>query len=299
MSCTCRKCGTEFPKKSKKCPHCGRVPSFIDLLRNVSYFKSFSSTLEGNADGKGCPFRKYFIAAFVFLVTGIAVFFAFFAYSGVYDKPYEFANDNASLSEVSVKAEKKPVSSGRYSFGDTYELGKWPQESSEPEALHWKVLEEENGVVLLISNHIIACKPYHEKNENVTWETCSLRKWLNDEFYNTAFSDEEKKRIVVSDNFNSDNATYGTVGGNSTRDSVFLLTPAQITAFLPDYELRQASPTNFVSGKHYCCGYWLRSPGEFNSYAAVVNSSGLIGNFGFPVNDDDFCVRPSLRVDIR
>ena len=201
MSRPCRHCGTKFPKKSKTCPGCGRTSSIFDPISSNRLFKKVTDSFENEDDSKPCPIRKYFIAAFLLLITGYALFFAYFAYCGVFDKPYEFAADSGSLTDVPEKPEKKSASSGQYSFGDTYELGKWPQENKEPEALHWKVLEEENGVLLLISSHIIASKRYNDTKVDVTWESCSLRKWLNEDFYNSAFSDEEKNRIVVSDNF--------------------------------------------------------------------------------------------------
>ena len=77
--------------------------------------------------------------------------------------------------------------------------------------------------MLLFSAFGIAARPYHQTSENVTWEACDLRKWLNTEFYNTAFNEDEKSRMLLSHLDNSDNDEYGTSGGNNTDDIVFLL----------------------------------------------------------------------------
>ncbi|WP_410901694.1 DUF6273 domain-containing protein [Ruthenibacterium lactatiformans] len=57
----------------------------------------------------------------------------------------------------------------------------------------------------------------------MTWEICTLRKWLNKEFINAAFTEKEKQLIpavMVSADRNLD---YDTNLGNSTKGKVFLL----------------------------------------------------------------------------
>ena len=81
--------------------------------------------------------------------------------------------------------------------GDTITFGHYPQESDGTDwtQVEWLVLEVQNGKALLLSSLGLDVKPYHAVEENVTWETCSLREWLNNEFLNTAFSPEEQVRI--------------------------------------------------------------------------------------------------------
>ena len=52
--------------------------------------------------------------------------------------------------------------------------------------------------MLVISRYGLDCKPYNTEYEEITWETCSLRSWLNGEFYETAFIPEEKNVILPS-----------------------------------------------------------------------------------------------------
>ena len=79
------------------------------------------------------------------------------------------------------------------------------------EAIEWEVLDYEDGANLLISKKILDVQPFNyvEGNETVdaVWEDCSLRAWLNKDFYSAAFSTEEQSKIVTSKVINSVNTT--------------------------------------------------------------------------------------------
>ncbi len=62
--------------------------------------------------------------------------------------------------------------------------------------IEWLVLDEDESEILLMTKKCIDEIPYNEHIDNVTWENCSLRQWLNNEFFNTAFTDEEKASII-------------------------------------------------------------------------------------------------------
>lgn len=63
----------------------------------------------------------------------------------------------------------------------------------------WRILGFENDKLLLITENIIGKMPYHDKkNSKPTWETCSLRKYLNTEFYES-FNDDEKAIICTTE----------------------------------------------------------------------------------------------------
>lgn len=67
------------------------------------------------------------------------------------------------------------------------------------EPLRWRVLDDHDGRMLLLSELIIDCRYYHETPESVTWEMSDLYGWLNGYFLETAFSQEEKDSIEVSE----------------------------------------------------------------------------------------------------
>lgn len=76
---------------------------------------------------------------------------------------------------------------------------------------------------MLLSKYGLDCQPFNKDHTSATWENCSLRAWLNDEFINTAFSDTEKAWISLTSLANPDNPEEGTSGGNDTADKVFIL----------------------------------------------------------------------------
>ncbi|MDD6035308.1 MAG: DUF6273 domain-containing protein [Lachnospiraceae bacterium] len=56
-------------------------------------------------------------------------------------------------------------------------------------------------------------------------------RWLNSDFYRTAFSEKERASIAETLVRNADNPEYGTEGGNDTRDKVFLLSIEEATTY--------------------------------------------------------------------
>ena len=68
--------------------------------------------------------------------------------------------------------------------------------------------------------------------KSVTWETCSLRKWLNDEFVNEAFSKKEQKYIPTVTVPAHKNPKYDTDPGKATKDKVFLLSAVEVKNIL-------------------------------------------------------------------
>jgi hypothetical protein len=110
--------------------------------------------------------------------------------------------------------------------GDHIIFGHYEQDgdlSNGPEPIEWEILSEEGGKMLIISKYLLDCQPYNVVNEDITWEKCSLRTWLNNDFLNTAFSSDEQKLIQTTALSNPDNACYGNDGGNDTDDKVFCL----------------------------------------------------------------------------
>ena len=106
------------------------------------------------------------------------------------------------------------------------QLGQYPQNDisgKTKEPIDWIILETRENEALLLSEHILDCKSYNYEFKDITWEECDLRKWLNNDFYNTAFDVNEQNLILEKDIVNEDNKEYGTKGGNVTRDKVFCL----------------------------------------------------------------------------
>ncbi len=162
-----------------------------------------------------------------------------------------------------------------------------------PEPIEWEILSQEDGRMLLISRYIIECQPYNDEYTEVTWAGSSLRQWLNDEFFYTAFSDEERARIQTVTLTNPANPYTGVDGGIDTEDKVFLLSMDEVLEYfefeeLDPNDMRNGSSsalitsiTQYVADIHYAPVYgqlrtwWLRTPGEKPEEACYVVMTGV------------------------
>jgi hypothetical protein len=89
----------------------------------------------------------------------------------------------------------------------------------------WYVTDKKDGVCTLLCQGPVAEMQYNDSKTDVTWENCTLRKWLNEDFYNSKFSDGEKAAIITSHNtFTEDDSAYEMDCGNDTDDQVYLFT---------------------------------------------------------------------------
>ena len=172
------------------------------------------------------------------------------------------------------------------------------------EPIEWLVLEVNGDQALVISKYGLDVQPYNTSREDVTWETSSLRKWLNGEFLNDAFNPEEQKAIIMTtvDNSAGQRSRFlNTSGGKNTEDKVFLLSYAEAGRYFGGNSARQCQATSFAAGRGAytsggSCRGWLRSPGYNQCFAAAVVTDGSL-NYYF-VNRCDVCVRPALWVNL-
>lgn len=112
--------------------------------------------------------------------------------------------------------------------GNYIHLGSYEQDgktSNGKEKIEWRVLDKVDDKLFVQSEYILDMKPYNKTQIKVTWETCTLREWLNNKFYSEVFSDDEKKRIYTSYNTTNDHKEMllYAEGGNPTLDKVFLI----------------------------------------------------------------------------
>jgi hypothetical protein len=150
----------------------------------------------------------------------------------------------------------------------------------------WRVLDVAENKALLITDDVVESRAYNSAYTSTTWEKCTLRQYLNGEFYNK-FSDTEKSAIIETTLANNNNTIYGTVGGNNIQDKVFLLSIDEADQY-------------FTSANERSVGawWWLRSPGLSDDLAANVYSDGSIIGFGYSVNNLDGGVRPALYINL-
>ena len=194
--------------------------------------------------------------------------------------------------------------------GNMVTFGTYPQTKAgnDNTPIEWLVLARDGDKALVISRYALDCVQYNTKLTDVTWETCSLHSWLNNDFYNKAFSAEEKQNIVPSKVTADKNLSYSTNPGNDTNDNVFLLSISEVNKYFKDNASRVCAPTDYavkngacIYGSYKedgraCCWWWLRSPGKSSNYAASVSLGGSVYDYGDFVDNGYFCLRPCVWV---
>lgn len=163
------------------------------------------------------------------------------------------------------------------------------------------MLDVNENEALLVSRYGLDCKEYHNVFTDITWEDCAFRKWLNNDFIKSAFTEEETKRITVSELKNDDNRVFRTRGGNDTKDRVFCLSIDEAEQYFSSDEDRQCRPTAYARKQRAfvhndCCSWWLRSRGGQLHYAAFVETDGEVDLNGRNVGCENYAVRPALRI---
>jgi hypothetical protein len=177
----------------------------------------------------------------------------------------------------------------------------------------WRVLDVQGDKALLITKDVTHVNmPYNKSRTNV-WETCTLRKWLNEDFLRT-FSGQEQSRIAITENVNENNQLYGMAGGNNTTDRIFLLSLSEVVKYFGDSgQLKQIPNSGYIwsfsdqydkvrianyGGSAAC--WWLRSPGRISGLAAYVYHAGDVSVSGTSVGsvEDDCGVRAALWLSL-
>ena len=172
-----------------------------------------------------------------------------------------------------------------------------------PEPIEWQILKRENDRMLVISKYALDCQPFNTSYTDVTWETCSLRKWLNGTFLNAAFSKSERAMIPSVTVSAGKNPNYSTSPGNSTTDQVFLLSVTEANMYFSSDSARQCPGTVYCyaqgvyKANNGNCWWWLRSPGIGPTFTAYVGFDGAVSSFSF-VSEDRDAVRPALWINL-
>lgn len=249
---------------------------------------------------------------------------------GEYEKAYDIYNSISGYKDVdsllSTDARLSAITYERkiapfQNIGSIVTFGRYEQDNNlgnGQESIEWIILDVQDEKVLLLSRYGLDSMPYNKDKDDITWEKCSLRSWLNSDFLNKAFSAEEQAAILMSEVENDANQGYSqwnTDGGNNTQDQIFLLSYAEANRFLgvTKYDSRneksRVAPTDYAishgskgsnmyrtidgKGADY---WWLRSPGRFQYSAACVLSNGSL-HF---VNVDTVCaIRPAIWLDLK
>ena len=194
--------------------------------------------------------------------------------------------------------------------GDKLRYGAFPQGSKgEIQPLMWRVLAVEKDKALIITEQLIDTMQYNSFSDDITWEQCSLRFWLNNTFITSAFGGSLPRRVMVTTNDNPDNPKHGTEGGAPTEDKVFLLSVEEAEKYFKDNADRMAGVTEYaqkqgawVSNDYLLPNgekaglWWLRSPGYISHTASRVLINGDINSHGGSIVRENVAVRPAMWI---
>lgn len=221
-------------------------------------------------------------------------------------------SDEAVISAARVMAAREAA----LQPGSHVTFGGYPQtaEGADSTPIEWLILKRNGQNALVVSCFGLDAQPYHSRSENVTWETCSLRGWLNDTFLNKAFTAAEQAGILTTDVDNSKSqcySGYNAIGGSNTQDKLFLLSYAEAGKYLGETRDATTSPVALtayaisqgagISASHKASTedvsgmWWLRSPGSNRSNACLVSFDG-IGILD--VSYEHITIRPAMWLDL-
>ena len=192
--------------------------------------------------------------------------------------------------------------------GDCIFFGSYEQDNDltdGAEAIGWYVLEKTSDSLLLMSCYVLDCVQFNNADAFATWDQSTILRWLNDTFYNTAFSGAEKMLVCPSEIGVDHNPYFDTDPGEKTTEKVFLLSISETTKYLWTDAMRQGRPTAYAIAKGVRvgaqgnCMWWLRTPGYDASSSTRMLSDGTINYCGYRVHSDFNGVRPCIRVSLQ
>lgn len=154
-------------------------------------------------------------------------------------------------------------------IGDTITCGKYEQDNDNAnglEPIEWQIIDVKDNKALVISCNVLDCRQFNEDDSIISWSDSSLRKWLNSEFFETAFSNDEKSSITLTEvsNYGSyegydasgswllsntksdlDTVVAESPDQENTQDYVFLLNIDEVNQYFATDEDRKAFLSNY------------------------------------------------------
>lgn len=183
----------------------------------------------------------------------------------------------------------------------------WNQ-NRDDERLYWKVIKRRSNKVLCICESGIVLDEFMPDcfedglEEEVSWGLSKIRTYLNDDFLDCFFADEEEQRILYC------RTVEETDSAPALYDKVFLLSDAEVGIFMPTEQERiiKGTPSHETIG----CGYplpqdedcknwwWLRTLGRKPECVCCVSPAGLIDRNGKWGRKGQYAIRPAILVEL-
>lgn len=151
---------------------------------------------------------------------------------------------------------------------------------------HWVIVKKKDGKAFMIKTKPINGIPYHTEEKDVTWETSSVRDYVNTDYANEIFTSEMIDNIAVTTVKVKGNDIYHTKGC-TTKDKLFFLNAMQAYKYCMEKPLSD-----------FKRDFWLIEPGETQSSACFF-SFGQVMNEGYNVTSSYINIRPAMWVEYK
>lgn len=243
--------------------------------------------------------------------------------SQLYDKLKDSNNEWDENLDKTIDGVKYRVVTESSMFQGTGGFYKWPIQTGSVhlyfkyEPVKWRILEIKGNQALLLADKALDEWPY-STSKSATWETSAARSGTRT-FTERAFTSNELNAIIETSLENKPNISYGTSGGNTTKDKVFLLSEEDVYGSKAALHGFSTSPDTYDAAR-YCksstyakakrlhsdtregsagnCNWWLRSPGRDSNSAAYVFVLGNGNSSGSFVDSRNLGLRPAMWIDL-
>lgn len=152
----------------------------------------------------------------------------------------------------------------------------------------WKVLCKDGYRCLLLTEEPVDYRQYHKERINITWSTCDLRRWLNKQFLDEAFTLQERMSIMLMLHRNDTDPRWDQENGPDTKDKVFIFNKQELDEYLPH-----------MGGRAIGQWWWLRGHGCSNLNQQAVYKDGTVYENGVSTNSSDPGVRPAMWIRLK
>lgn len=205
---------------------------------------------------------------------------------------------------ITTQTYTNSINGTQYEVGQKIPLGNyWCNYSEFKERIDWRILDISGNIATLISEHCLITTGFCDAPELCDWKTSAVRKICNTEFYNSAFTEEEKKIICPK--------TYlSPTPDNICNDKVFILTEDEVLKYFKTTNNRTAIPTEYAkkngallgwNGFEKYSSWWVMPYYECRTgvfYPQAVFHNGEIQYHSRNVYHTDFTVRPCIQIDL-
>lgn len=178
-----------------------------------------------------------------------------------------------------------------HKMGGIVTLGNYVQDyTKKPIPIRWFPIFVSNEYAILLSLDGLERRSYHSRKEVVTWEQSDIRYFLNKEFYNNAFSAQEKsiiKKYHIDDGW-----------GKATDDFVFLLSRAEVNQYLCIADGCVYGTSKVDNSPRLNADWWLlRTKDKEGDYVQAVYEK-CSDHYSRGVHDADSLIRPAICVSL-